>query len=72
MLIVPLVGCTSRVRLLKVVLLPAPFTPSSAKHSPLLRAKERSLTASNDVALHGIFDWGTLYTFFRFFTETES
>jgi hypothetical protein len=33
-LMLPEVGCTSQVSDLKVVLLPAPLTPSSAKHSP--------------------------------------
>ena len=43
----PEVGITSFVRLLKVVVLPAPLTPSNAKHSPLFTPNERLLTAVN-------------------------
>jgi len=44
-LIVPPVGAITFVKLLKVVLLPAPFTPKSAKHSPESTAKEAFSTA---------------------------
>lgn len=43
--IVPEVGSSSAVKVLKVVDLPAPLIPSKAKHSPLLSPKERFSTA---------------------------
>ena len=46
---VPDVGFTSQVKLLKVVDLPAPFTPSKQKHSPAERPKESFSTAKNGV-----------------------
>ena len=66
--IVPLVGLTSQVRLLKVVLLPAPLTPNKAKHSPLCKANDRSLTATRgaDGLQHPF--CSILYTFLKFFT----
>jgi len=41
----PLEGVTSPVKLLKVVVFPAPLTPSKAKHSPYSSPKERLSTA---------------------------
>lgn len=41
-------GVTSRIKLLKVVLFPAPFTPRSAKHSPRVRPNESLLTATSE------------------------
>ena len=45
----PEVASSSLVSTLKVVDFPAPLTPSSAKHSPLLRPKERFSTAQRDL-----------------------
>lgn len=45
MVICPFVGCISPVKLLKVVVFPAPFTPSKAKHSPNSSPKEVFSTA---------------------------
>mmetsp|Transcript_25892 Transcript_25892/g.72496 ORF Transcript_25892/g.72496 Transcript_25892/m.72496 type:complete len:370 (-) Transcript_25892:1671-2780(-) len=42
----PVEGCTSPVSMRKVVVLPAPFTPSSPKHSPLGSPKLRLSTAT--------------------------
>jgi len=56
-LIFPFVGSTTLVRLLNVVLLPAPLTPSRAKHSPSLTAKDAFSTAKMGL------ESGTLYTF---------
>lgn len=52
----PEVGFTSLVRDLKVVDLPAPFTPSKAKHSPACREKERLETATRDSGLKNDLD----------------
>lgn len=45
--ILPAVGLTSHVRLLKVVDLPAPFTPNRQKHSPTESPNESFSTAKN-------------------------
>ena len=49
MWILPSVGSTSQVKFLKVVDLPAPLTPSKAKHSPDWRPNERFSTATRGV-----------------------
>lgn len=41
---------TSQVKLLKVVLFPAPLTPNKAKHSPLVKEKVKLLTAIRGLA----------------------
>jgi hypothetical protein len=46
-LIVPDVGLTSCVNDLNVVDLPAPLTPSKAKHSPAWSEKDKSETATS-------------------------
>lgn len=42
----PVDGASSFVRVLKVVDLPAPLTPSRQKHSAFFTVKDRSLTAT--------------------------
>jgi len=49
-LIEPFVGITSQVKLLKVVLFPAPLTPNNAKHSPLFKENDRLFTAISGLA----------------------
>mgnify|MGYP007047633406 CR=1 FL=1 len=56
----PFVGSTTFVKLLKVVLFPAPLTPRSAKHSPSLTEKETFSTARTGL------ENGMLYTFLKF------
>ena len=65
MFIVPEVGSTTFVKLLKVVLFPAPLTPSKAKHSPSLTANDAFSTARIGLLK------GTLYTFRNLLTQTE-
>lgn len=55
-LMLPLLGTTAPVKLLKVVLLPAPLTPNKAKHSPYCRPKDKSLTAVTLSDLQHFFD----------------
>jgi len=63
---VPAVGSTSLVRLLKVVDFPAPFTPKRAKHSPDSRPKEMFSTATRVFGLQQFFE--REYTLRRFYT----
>ena len=65
MFIYPFVGSTTLVRLLKVVLFPAPLTPSRAKHSPSFTANDALSTARIGLLK------GTLYTFLNLLTHTE-
>ena len=66
-LMLPEVGSSSEVNILKVVDFPAPFTPRRAKHSPFERPKDKFSTARRG--------WPGLqgpeprkYTLFKFFT----
>jgi len=52
----PEVGLTSQVSDLKVVDLPAPLTPSKAKHSPASSEKERFDTAMSESYLRHFLD----------------
>ena len=49
----PVVGLISPERTLKVVVLPAPFTPSNAKHSPFFMPKDTLSMATLTIFLAG-------------------
>lgn len=51
---VPEVGCISPERILKVVVLPAPFTPNNVKHSPFCIPNETKSTATLILFLSGM------------------
>ena len=65
MWIFPSVGSTSHVKFLKVVDLPAPLTPSKAKHSPDWRPKERFSTATRGMPEHAVGPFCSLSYFVR-------
>lgn len=71
-LILPLVGLTSNVKLLNVVLFPAPLTPRSAKHSPILTEKDKLFTAINLYDLQNCSFYYNSYTFLNSVTSIAS